>query len=291
MALFRSRVARLRHGPKRTLGTGPLLRAARHAVSRRRLRAFIRGLRRRHLRRLRDSKLRVTWRLPNLAWAVDAFLLRTSPADPGLVVVLARDLASHFHFEPLLLPAESAAANLRWLQRLCAKHGPPLLLKRDNGSPFNAAAIDAFLARNLVLPLNSPVRRPSYNGAAEHGVGSCKRAILGALDPDLPVPEPRRLLPLLRAVILHHNARPRRSLGGLSPLQIYFRQHRRAWSRRQRADIFGWISAHAQVTLEAKRESPDQHDRAAAWRSAVVAWLRCRQLISVSPNTQPSPHS
>jgi hypothetical protein len=40
--------------------------------------------------------------------------------------VLARDLASHFHFPPLVLPAESAAANLVWLDQLCANHGAPL---------------------------------------------------------------------------------------------------------------------------------------------------------------------
>jgi hypothetical protein len=34
----------------------------------------------------------------------------------------------------------------------------------------------------------------------------------------------------------------------------------------------------------------DHHSRIAAWRRAVVAWLRCQQLITISHKPQPSPH-
>lgn len=289
VADFRSRVALLNHGSHRTLGTGPLIHAFRQSISRRRVRSFITRLRRRHLRRIRDAKAHVTWHLPNLAWAIDALHLRSSPADPGVVVVLARDLASHFHFDPLVLNAESALDNLDWLQRLCARHGAPLLLKRDNGAPFNASILDDFLAANGILPLNSPIRHPSYNGAIEHGVGSFKRAVCAALDPDLPVPQIPKLLPLIRAIIHLHNTRPRRSLGGLTPAQAYFHHRSRNWSRARRQQIFDWICAHAQTMVETKWEMSDHHARALAWRRSVVAWLRCQQLITVSRKPQPSP--
>ena len=154
VADFRSRVAHLDHGSTRTSGTGPLIRTFRQSISRRRLQSFIARLRRRHLRRLRHAKLHVTWHLPNLAWAIDALHLRTSPGDPGVVVVLARDLASHFHFDPLgpqgrIRPAQPPLAPAT----LLARHGAPLLLKRDNGAPFNASIIDDFLAGNGILPL------------------------------------------------------------------------------------------------------------------------------------------
>jgi hypothetical protein len=289
VADFRSRVAHLVHCPKLTRGTGQLVSCFHCCLSRRRIQAFVTRLRQNHNRRLRMARLHVTWHLPNLAWAIDAMLLRTSTADPGVVVVLARDLASHFHFEPLVLPAESALDNLRWLRHLTARHGPPLFLKRDNGSPFNADIIDDFLAGRCILPLNSPVRRPSYNGAIEHGVGSSKRAIFGALDPTQPVPEIPRLVPLLRAIIHLHNARPRRSLGGLSPARAYFDHQNASWSRKRRHEIFRWISARAESTLQTKWETPDHHSRAKAWRSAVVAWLRCQALITVSRKPQLSP--
>lgn len=290
VADFRSRVALLIHASSRSRGTGPLIRAFCEFVSRRRLRALVARLRRLRLRRLRYAKLHVTWHLPNLAWAIDALHLKTSPADPGVVVVLARDLASHFHFEPLLLMAESARHNLDWLQRLCCRHGPPLLLKRDNGAPFNAAILDGFLARTGIMPLNSPIRHPSYNGAIEHGVGSFKRSVDAALDPDQPVPEIPKLLPLIRAIIHLHNTRPRRSPAGLTPAQAYFHHQTQRWSRANRHEIFDWICAHAQSMLEKKWEMSDHHSRATAWRRSVVAWLRCQHLITVSQKPQPSPH-
>ncbi len=290
VADFRSRVARLVHSPKLTRGTGQLISCFAHSLSRRRIRAFVARRRRRHNRRLREAKLHVTWHLPNLVWAIDAMQLRTSPADPGVVVVLARDLASHFHFDPLVLPTESALDNLRRLRLLIARHGPPLFLKRDNGSPFNADIIDDFLADSCILPINSPVRRPQYNGAIEHGVGSCKRAIFAALDPTQPVPAIPRLVAQLRAVIHLHNARPRRSLRGLSPAHAYFDYQNASWSRKRRHEIFRWISAQAESTLQTKWDTPDHHSRAKAWRSAVVAWLRCQALITVSPKPQLSPN-
>lgn len=290
VAEFRSRVACLVHCPKLTHGTGKLISYFARSLSRRRIQAFVTGLRMRHNRWLRAAKLHVKWHRPNLAWAIDAMLLRSTAADPGVIVVLARDLASHYHFEPLVLRAESAFENLRWLRRLIARHGPPLFLKRDNGAPFNADIIDGFLAERCILPINSPVHRPSYNGAIEHGVGSCKRAILDALDPAQPVPDIPGLWPLLRAVIHLHNARPRRSLGGLTPAMAYFDHQPANWSRSQRHEIFGWISAHAESKLETQWETPDHHSCASAWRAAVVAWLRCQHLITVSPKPQPSPN-
>lgn len=288
VADFRSRVARLLHGMRRSRGSGRLVADFASCLSRRRIRAFVARRRQRRNRRLRASRHHVSWRLPNLAWAIDAFHLRHGPGDPGAVVVLARDLASHHHFEPLVLPAESAADNLRWLHRLTARHGPPLFLKRDNGAPFNAEVIDEFLAERGILPINSPIRRPAYNGAIEHGVGSCKRAILAALDPTQPVPEARRLVPLLLSVVHLHNARPRRSLGGHSPAQAYFGRQAR-WSKKRRHEIFRWISARAESTLQTKWKRPDHHSRVTAWRRAVVAWLRCQHLITVSLKPQLSP--
>ena len=42
------------------------------------------------------------------------------------------------------------------LAKLFRRHGAPLFLKRDNGSPLNHAAVNAVLAEFGVIPLNSP---------------------------------------------------------------------------------------------------------------------------------------
>ena len=53
------------------------------------------------------------------------------------------------------------------LEQLFLQHGPPLVLKRDNGSNLNQQAVDEVLARYLVMPLNSPPHYAPYNGGME----------------------------------------------------------------------------------------------------------------------------
>ena len=48
----------------------------------------------------------------------------------------------------------------RHVETLLRQHGPPLLLKRDNGSPFDDEYMDEVLIRYRVLPLNNPTIRP-----------------------------------------------------------------------------------------------------------------------------------
>jgi hypothetical protein len=60
------------------------------------------------------------------------------------------------------------------LKELFLKHGPPLVLKSDNGSGFIAAETIDLLAQQEVIPLFSPPRRPQYNGGCERGGGILK---------------------------------------------------------------------------------------------------------------------
>ena len=60
------------------------------------------------------------------------------------------------------------------LEQLLLRHGPPLVLKRDNGSNLNQQAVDEVLARYLVMPLNSPPHYPPYNGGMECAVRELK---------------------------------------------------------------------------------------------------------------------
>lgn len=60
--------------------------------------------------------------------------------------------------------------------------------------------------------------------------------------------------------------------------------------RSRRPAIFVWISTHAESILEGKWETPDHHSNTSAWRSAMVARLRCHHLTTVFPKQQPSPN-
>jgi hypothetical protein len=69
---------------------------------------------------------------------------------------------------------ERAEDVLPVLRVLFAEHGPPLVLKSDNGSAFIAGVLHDLLGEADVAQLFSPVRRPQYNGALERSNGMLK---------------------------------------------------------------------------------------------------------------------
>ncbi len=69
---------------------------------------------------------------------------------------------------------EMAETMMGVLTGLFNEHGPPLVLKLDNGPAFRAAELQKLLVMWSVLVLHSPSYDPSYNGSAEAGVGSMK---------------------------------------------------------------------------------------------------------------------
>jgi transposase InsO family protein len=114
------------------------------------------------------------WTTPGRVWAMD-FADPPAPVDgrfPNLLAV--RDLASGRQLLWQPLPAATADAARSALASLVARHGPPLLVKSDNGSAFGAAPVAELFAEIGVESLFSPPRMPSYNGAIEAGIGSLK---------------------------------------------------------------------------------------------------------------------
>jgi transposase InsO family protein len=116
----------------------------------------------------------LTWPVPGSVWAMD-FTEAPRPIDGQYAYLLAvRDLASSFQL--LWLPVQDQTAPEAWqaLASLFVLHGAPLVLKIDNGSALIAEATQTFLHQAGVIPLFSPPRLPSYNGAVEAGTGSLK---------------------------------------------------------------------------------------------------------------------
>jgi hypothetical protein len=54
-----------------------------------------------------------------------------------------------------------------YLEQLFLQHGPPLVLKGDNGSNLNQQAVNELLACYRVMPLTSPTHYAPYNGGME----------------------------------------------------------------------------------------------------------------------------
>ena len=272
-ALYRE-LAQLPHGRSRTAGT--TLFHQRHApfVSRRQVRRWAARIRQEEL----DNMKRIHWRCPGLAWAIDATAYGPGPWK----ITPMQDLCSRYRFIPLITRGEDGRQIATYLEAVFRAHGAPLFLKRDNGSPFNHAAVDQVLERHRVLPLNSPPRCPSYNGAMEKGIGDIKRKLDQRLLPPLPV------CPNLRAqveVVVHDlNHRPTRTLQGRTPCDAFHDQSRRLrLSKKDRAKIFRLLH---QEFLQTIRSMPNRthHQLAAAWRLTVESWLVGQGLISIRLN-------
>jgi transposase InsO family protein len=121
----------------------------------------------------------LSWQQPGAVWAMDftetPFLIEGGPGENHERYLLAvRDLASGQQLLWQPVAAINTDETLAALGALFTRHGAPLVLKTDNGSPFCAEATLDFLHRAGVESLFSPPRAPRYNGAIEAGIGSLK---------------------------------------------------------------------------------------------------------------------
>jgi len=117
------------------------------------------------------------WLVPGSVWAMD-FSQAPVPIDVDFRHVLAvRDLPGHMQLS--LLPAKhgDAITAVSALEHLFVIHGPPLLAKADNGSPFISQELKDLLRLWEVTLLLSPPYWPQYNGSIEAGFGSAKTRI------------------------------------------------------------------------------------------------------------------
>jgi transposase InsO family protein len=114
------------------------------------------------------------WPIAGSVWALD-YAEAPQPIDGIYPYLLGlRDLASGAQLLWRPLRAATAAEALVALAPLLIAHGPPLVLKTDNGAPFGTDAFRALLAAWSVLLLYSPPYTPRSNGAIEAGIGSLK---------------------------------------------------------------------------------------------------------------------
>jgi len=115
----------------------------------------------------------LTWHSPGRVWAMDHAKPPT-PVDgiyPTLFAV--RDLASGMELQWHPVPDETARTTRDILLAMFREHGPPLVLKSDNGPAFKAEVIE-LLNDWRVIPLLSPPKMPRYNGSREAGIGALK---------------------------------------------------------------------------------------------------------------------
>ena len=280
LADLRHDIEQLRHGRQRSHGVLALQERYRPVISRRDLAQLVATERAARELARRQRGQRVQWHEPDVAWVIDATERGADRAGRKLMVHAVQDLCTRHRFAPLVAVESKGLAIARHLAGLFRRHGAPLFLKRDNGSPLNHAAVDAVLAEHGVIPLNSPVHYPKYNGAVEKGIRDLKDA-LGECLPQAQRWQPAQLRPYLLAV--HHalNCRRRRSLHGQTACEAYAHRPRHRFNQRARHTVLALISLRAKASIS-QLERMDQRSVDAAWRHAVEAWLVCQGLITVS---------
>jgi transposase InsO family protein len=159
------------HGPH--VGV-PTLRLCFPAMSRAELTDLVNRYRRVWRRRNRVPLRVLSWSVVGSVWAIDFTGPRPMIEGRYPYLLAVRDLASGRQL--LWRPVEAATGQAARdaLAALFAEHGPPLVLKCDNGSPFTGAVVAELLAGHDVVALFSPPHWPRYNGAVEAGIGSLK---------------------------------------------------------------------------------------------------------------------
>ena len=255
----------LQHGRQRSRGAGRLYRQYQNQISRRDLQVLTDTMRRELAHQHQAELHHITWRVPGLVWSLDdAELARC--AHHKLYLHQVQDLASRYKFTPWVgeqVLGETVAVHL---EQLFLQHGPPLVLKRDNGSNLNQQAVDEVLARYLVMPLNSPPHYPPYNGGMECAVRELKTPLVEKILARGPPSESQvQAWAEVLAHELNHRSRGclarARRLPGLSgcearPAGVYSPQAKGDLRLDQRTD-HRRLSRSRRFTLNAKSKPPD----------------------------------
>ena len=132
---------------------------------------LVRRYRRLGRRKRERLQSRLEWRRPGAVWAAD-FKERREPIEGRYGWILSiKDLASRYQLTWQPVAEATAEVVQNAYARLFDEHGPPLVLKSDNGSQFKADETKRMLAAYDVVPLFSPRRHPQYNGGVERANG------------------------------------------------------------------------------------------------------------------------
>jgi len=278
----------LQHGRQRSRGVGRLYRQYQDQISRRDLQALTDTVRRELAHQHQAELCHITWQVPGLVWSLDdAELVRL--ADHKLYLHQVQDLASRYKFTPWVgerVLGETVAVHL---EQLFLRHGPPLVLKRDNGSNLNQQAVDEVLTRYLVIPLNSPPHYPPYNGGMECAVRELKTPLVEKILAGGPTTESQ--VQAWAEVLAHElNHRSRNCLHGHVACRVFqdAKPALKAYTLRKRREIFDWINelTKALFQVSAVHTQPQVET---ARRRAVETWLQTNGVITITRNKKVLP--
>jgi hypothetical protein len=272
-------VAELSHGAHRSAGTAALFGRYREVISRRDLQALISSERIRQVAERREGYDEVQWQGAGIVWAMDDTVHNERDSQgKELHIHHVRDIGARYSLAPMAgtdhAHGMEVAANLH---ALCDRHGAPLFLKRDNGGNLNVDEVDEVLALFCVIPFNSPVCLPTYNGAMERSQGTLKVELTRQLAPAgkwcAATAEP-----FVRAAANEINHIPLNSLNGSCACH-YRATNMHTFTKNERKSIYDCIAQMRKTIFEKEGNRISIHT---AQRWAVTAWLHKAGLMIIN---------
>jgi len=274
------KIRSLKHGRKRTRGTGALYRQHKTAISRRQLAVLVDEIRRQINRERLAALRRITWLSSGLVWAVDdtQYSGRETP-----YLQLVQDLGSRHKLSALVADQLANGTQVRdHLIDLFETFGPPLFLKRDNGSNLNHHLVDELLEDAGVIPINSPTYYPPYNGGIERGIREVKDTVAGIVGP-WARPSTGSLEVYAKSALGTLNHKPRSLLQGSTAVEAFNigLKQAKTYNTEIRKEIKDRIG-ELEESLTAKMKGQGKKARATAKRIAAEQWLVKNGIISIN---------
>jgi transposase InsO family protein len=285
---LRAVLYQLNHGHQRSCGIGRVYQQYRDQISRRDLQVLTKNMRRELSHQHQKELRRILWKIPGLVWSLDnAELARFARRKLHLHQV--QDLASRYKFTPWVGKQVLGQTVASHLEQLFLRYGPPLVLKRDNGSNLNQKAVDALLARYLVMPLNSPPHYPPYNGGIECAMREMKTPLNEKILANGPTQESmaQSWAEMLASELNH---RPRGCLDGQNACGVFqdTKSVREAYTFRKRKKIFDWVNDLTRIFIQASGVHTHREAEVAR-RLAVETWLQRNGVIAITQNKKVLP--
>lgn len=278
----------LRHGIKRSHGSGKLHEKFKGRIPRRRLQQTINDRRREKNRAQRSEYTRISWNRPMTCWAMDDTHLFTDNNGVKQWVHNVKDLTSQYILPPVtgaLMTGEEVADNLR---KLFGRFGAPLILKRDNGPNLSCEAVDNVLDEFDVIPLNSPPYYSRYNGSIEQANKLLKERIK-LLSREYKCPINKQTAGVLAAFAAHEeNTQYKRSTNRRTPSYQFFKSNKNNPDNRTRMEVVNDIKGYIEL-LTGDYEPSTKLEKNRVKREAAEAVLEERGYINVVENNRVSP--
>lgn len=277
-------IATVKYGTQRCRGMGPLIAKYRNSISVRKARALAREIWEQILDREKASMMNVDWLIPRLVWGMD---ITEAAGEHGRIYFNnLQDMQSKFKFEPPVLQHDPLGRDVaEQLDKTFCRFGAPLFMKRDNGGNLNSAAVRDVLERHMVIPFNSPVHCPEFNGSIENANGEIKRNETFGLLKNLGARTGDENELYTYKIFGELNHKPREVLGWDCSCLAFHGSSKLNITRRDRKEIYDEILNR---TFEIERQAGNLK-RNAVIRFAITKWLLENECIRMKKGTGVSP--